>query len=86
LVLKETDESSRHILSRERKTEEEKQAERKIFKERERRERERNVEIVNEFLSGKASVIWLFILDETVPESDMRSIRKIYVEHIENDY
>lgn len=45
-----------------KKTEKDRNAERKVFMERERRERERNIEIVSEFLSGKSSVVWLFIL------------------------
>jgi hypothetical protein len=55
-------------------------------KERERRERERNIEIVSGFLSGKASVIWLFILGADTNEESLQKVKQLYRNHLENDY
>jgi hypothetical protein len=34
----------------------------------ERQERERNMAFISNFLSGKASMVWLFVLGPDVPE------------------
>lgn len=68
------------------KKETEKVKERQIVKERERRERERNIEMVSNFLSGKASVIWLFVLGLDIDERDLKNIRAVYADYIDNDY
>lgn len=38
------------------------------------------------FLSGKASVIWLFILGKDIKEEDMKQVQELYKNHLENDY
>lgn len=37
-------------------------------------------------MSGKASFIWLFILGPSIEESSIGEVKKIYKNHIENDY
>lgn len=40
--------------------------------------RERNMEMVSNFLSGKASVIWLFILGPEISEEQIDEVKRIY--------
>ena len=51
---------------------------RQLEREMERRERERNMELVNNFLSGKASMVWLFVLGENTPEAELEQVREVY--------
>ena len=38
------------------------------------------------FLSGKASVIWLFILASDIKEESLQKVKNMYKNHLENDY
>lgn len=42
--------------------------------------------MVSNFLSGKATFIWLFILGKNVKDSEMKQVKRVYSDYIENDY
>lgn len=59
---------------------------RNIEREMERRERERNMALVSNFLSGKASMVWLFVLGPSIREDEIEEVKAIYSEYTEYDY
>jgi hypothetical protein len=42
--------------------------------------------MVSNFLSGKASVMWLFILRGEINGRELDSIKDIYMDYVDNDY
>jgi hypothetical protein len=44
------------------------------------------MDMVNGFLSGKATFMWLFILGSSVKDEDLTPVREIYKSYLENDY
>ncbi len=44
------------------------------------------MEMVNGFLSGKATFMWLFILGKSVKQQSVKPVKDIYQTYFENDY
>ena len=44
------------------------------------------MEIVNNFLEEKGSLVWLFVLGPAIQETDLFKVYSIYSRHIEYDY
>ena len=44
------------------------------------------MEIVNNFLQEKGSLVWLFVLGPAIQETDILKVKSIYDRHIKYDY